>query len=467
MKFAKPFNLSLAVLLVLVAALYVLFRYFSALPPITAMSAMVVTGMLAGAMLFGFWGLFRSADQNLNLLLALSASIFAVGMVEVFAQIYQAWEAPRADAGLSSASVDTRSLAEVIRDRRKAGEPVYGYLNPVGFEVEGLTPISDARSFWCNESGSYDEFATDSFGFRNPSHLLGQDGFKPVLVALGGSFAAGCGVRNGEIMLDILRSEFNPATVNAAVGGSGPLQQYAILREYIAPFKPKLVLWFYFEGGDPGLFANESRNPYLRYYLETDRDRELLERRDDLREKLVKWHENSLNQPAEALRVASDKPVSSILPWEKVTAVLMRSIILYRIHHFTSQLSRPRAQILSAYSDLLKRAQARVGGWGGRIIIVYVPELARYTEWVNMQPYSYREAKPELLELFKQRNFAVIDLEEGFKNSGGDPRTLYAAGQGTGAHFNAAGNRLAANLIMKGLLLHAPDLRACAEQVCR
>lgn len=451
MNFAKTFNLFLTVLLIALAILYLLFRYFSALSLITVMSTMVVVGMLAGGMLFGFVGLFRSEDQNRNLLLVLCACIFAVGMVEVLAQLRQAWAVPKTAVRLPSESFDMRSLAEVIRDKRKAGELVYGYVNPVGFGIEGLTPISDARSFWCNESGAYDGFQTDKFGFRNPPGLLNDPEFRPRLVALGDSITAGCGVKDGELMVDLLRAEFEPATINAAVGGSGPLQQYGFFKEYMAVFKPELVLWFYFEGNDLGNLENELNESYLKFYLEREETRQLPQQQQRLREELVRWHEESLAETERPLRVASQKTVSSILPWENIAAFLMRSIILNRAHYLAKQVTRPRAKLISAYSDLLNRARDMVAKWGGQIIIVYVPEQARYSEWISLQPLSHRDAKQELLKMFQRMNFQVIDLEREFKKQVEDPSILYPAGLGADVHLNARGNRLAASIIIENL----------------
>ena len=42
----------------------------------------------------------------------------------------------------------------------------------------------------------------------------------------------------------------HPATRNFGMAGDGPLLMLATLQEYVSPLKPRIVLWFYFEGND-------------------------------------------------------------------------------------------------------------------------------------------------------------------------------------------------------------------------
>ena len=42
----------------------------------------------------------------------------------------------------------------------------------------------------------------------------------------------------------------HPGTVNLGIGGNGPLMMLAGLKEYLAALRPRVVLWFYFEGND-------------------------------------------------------------------------------------------------------------------------------------------------------------------------------------------------------------------------
>ena len=41
-----------------------------------------------------------------------------------------------------------------------------------------------------------------------------------------------------------------PATINLGVSGDGPLTMLATLKEYVQFAKPRVVLWFFWEGND-------------------------------------------------------------------------------------------------------------------------------------------------------------------------------------------------------------------------
>ena len=55
-------------------------------------------------------------------------------------------------------------------------------------------------------------------------------------------------------------------TINYGVTGTGPLTSLAIAREYIKTFKPKYVIYLYFEGNDLR-DLNWEKNTFLKKYL--------------------------------------------------------------------------------------------------------------------------------------------------------------------------------------------------------
>lgn len=412
----------------------------------------VATLVLAGpSLLLGYVGATKSEALNQNIQLVLGASVVALLLVEGAARSYQVANLPSRAALVGAGGFDRRSLAEFVRDRRKAGQLIYAYLNPAYLGLPGLTAISEVRNAYCNESGTYDEFETDGFGLRNPPNFFRRASFRPRIVLLGDSLVVGCGAKDGETMADLIRREFEPRTLNAAVGGSGPLQQYAILREYLAPLQPEVILWFYFEGNDLGNLGAEKQMPFLQYYLESDGVRGLPQRQGELREALIAWHEASLAGATRPLQVPENArpPGGSLLGG--IRELLLQSLVVSRTYYLITQLERPTRALVADYGGVLEAGRRLAETWGGQIYIVYVPELARYTEWLNLQPLSFREAKPTVVEALRRRGFPVIDLEEGFTRFGGDPRRYYPMGQGTDVHFNVVGNAVAARLIMEEL----------------
>ncbi len=176
---------------------------------------------------------------------------------------------------------DARSKLEVVADLRKAGEKATLYVPPetlfrargdaLGSALKGkdgkdllsLGGTSGVVNVVCNEGGSFFRYPADRYGFNNPDTVW--DSQSVDIVTLGDSFTLGNCVPRGKSMIDILRGKTG-ALVNLGGGGNGPLFMLAGLREYGAGFKPKTVLWFFYNNDIENL-RNERRNPILQRYL--------------------------------------------------------------------------------------------------------------------------------------------------------------------------------------------------------
>ena len=65
-----------------------------------------------------------------------------------------------------------------------------------------------------------------------------------------------------------LENSFGKGTViDLSYNGRGPLQQYAILREYLEYIKPKHVVWLYYEENDLLNLSNEIKDEFLIQYI--------------------------------------------------------------------------------------------------------------------------------------------------------------------------------------------------------
>ena len=62
-------------------------------------------------------------------------------------------------------------------------------------------------------------------------------------------------------------NKFNAKSLNLGIQNTGPLVQFAILKEYLKFTKPKKIIWFYYEGNDYDDLNHEKRNKILRKYL--------------------------------------------------------------------------------------------------------------------------------------------------------------------------------------------------------
>ena len=191
---------------------------------------------------------------------------------------------------------DARTKAEVIDDFRKRGIDAVPSLNPHellkeqkdgtmksatttvnGAEVLPLASMAEKLTVVCNEGGEFLTYTSDRHGFNNPPSVWNA----PIsVVAVGDSFTQGWCVDPDNNFVSLIRQRY-PGTLNLGIEGNGPLVMLATLKEYAESVRPKVVLWFYFEGNDLTDLSKERRSPLLRRYLETNEFSQRLSSRQD------------------------------------------------------------------------------------------------------------------------------------------------------------------------------------------
>lgn len=165
----------------------------------------------------------------------------------------------------SGREFDRRSRLDVVQAMRRDGREVFPVISPSffydrnGLDVGGealmpLSSVSASTTVFCNELGKYIIFKSDEHGFNNdaPAFSAAAD-----VVLVGDSFTQGACVERNDNIASVISRRAKRKVVNLGVGGSGPLAHLAILAEYAAVLRPKVVVWVYFEGNDLGDLARE------------------------------------------------------------------------------------------------------------------------------------------------------------------------------------------------------------------
>jgi hypothetical protein len=76
--------------------------------------------------------------------------------------------------------------------------------------------------------------------------------------------------------------------------GNGPLVELATLREFLPPFRPKIVLWVYFEGNDYSELREERKSPLLMRHLSKEFNQSLITRQREVDQALLQHVEESI-----------------------------------------------------------------------------------------------------------------------------------------------------------------------------
>ena len=164
---------------------------------------------------------------------------------------------------------DLRNRLEIYNDQKKLEKNTSvtvfpsSYLNSYN-SFFPLSSKSNSETIHCNENGYYSIYQSDRFGFNNPDKEWSSDEVEYFII--GDSFTHGACVNRPDDIASVLRSLSNKSVLNLGYGDTGPLIQYATLREYLNS-NVKKVLWIYYEGNDLQNLRKEINNPILKNYI--------------------------------------------------------------------------------------------------------------------------------------------------------------------------------------------------------
>jgi hypothetical protein len=310
-----------------------------------------------------------------------------------------------------------------------------------------LGGVSNTTTILCNESGQWVTYDSDEHGFRNAKRLW-QSGHLDI-VAVGDSFTQGYCAPAGKYFVDLVRQRY-PATLNLGMSGNGPLLMLATLKEYVPPLAPKLVLWFYFEGNDLLDLRDERRSALLMRYLEDNFSQDLSRRQREADRRLTDFmneKEARENESREALIRNRRGVIDRVITFVGLPRLRARLALLLE----GSQNDRELASELSnldLFRQILSRARATVGSWGGTLYVVYLPDTARF-----MPQYAFDRRLPEkhhqeILKMTTELGMPVIDVLAAFEAQR-DPISLFPF-RGPG-HYAESGHRVVADEVLAAI----------------
>jgi hypothetical protein len=388
----------------------------------------------------------------LNVAVAVLSAAFSIYLVELVLFL-----GGPGDSGLARVvkragiRFDPRTKYEVVKELQQQGVDAVPAVIPHDLLLDddfdpgaaGVLPlagISGKTTVLCNESGSYAVYVADEHGFNNPHGLHKAGAIDVALV--GDSFIHGFCVPPGQDIAGQLRSA-GVRALGLGVGGSGPLLELAILTEYAIAYRPKVVLWFYFEN-DQSELLEEERSGALRQYLAPAYRQDLPNRQAQIDRALTDFIAQRAHLAA--LGSQGDSAASSGL-----SKVLGRVATLYHLRMFVSgrlgskKMTIPILPPTAQFQRVLATAAERVRAAGGRFYFVYLPSLSIFTE---ADP-KYRVHHDQVLATIKTLGIGTIDFLERINDSHADPLALFAPSRP--AHYSAAGYSLLRAAIVERL----------------
>jgi hypothetical protein len=357
-------------------------------------------------------------------------------------------------------SFDTRSRLEVVRDSRAKGVMAYPDVFPTVLFKPGagtairsifeshneeflpLSGPSNTHTVFCNESGEYVSYKSDERGFHNPQGIW--RGGSADIVALGDSYAHGVCVDSDRSFVGVIRERY-PATINLGVNGDGPLAMLATLKEYGVSLKPKVVLWFYYEGNDSrDLDTREKYSPLLMKYLTSAYSQRLLQRQDEIDSVLKEYLETEM---AKATPTVSFESILKLQHLRRSVSDLYtrrpseEGLPAELIDHFTLMGAPSAEGDLLLLRQILTEAQRSVSPWNGKVVFVYLPTWERYR-----LPQLASKDRDGVLAIVRGLGMPVVDVHLAM-SSHPDPLSLFPFRRY--GHYNEAGHKLVGDEVLK------------------
>ncbi len=378
---------------------------------------------------------------------------------------------------------DPRSLWEAILDSRAEGKDTYPSFQPRALMVlhlsqgiananeilnhtlsdewgvvvdgERLLPlggVSDKHIVYCNEGGKFAEYEADEHGFNNPKGLWAKDSLDVAMI--GDSFTQAACVGADENAAHWVRQKY-PATLNVGMAGNGPLIELGSLEEYIAPRKPKIVLWTYYNN-DMADLDFEEHVPLLMRYLDEDGFTQKLEgRQPKIDAALIE-----LSSRIEKLAPKWPSGLSSVGLTRKSAPIWLGDLAMNESHSATTavlRLDRLTWALTSLavvdvfnlppnfplFKRVLAKAKSRVESWGGKLYFVYMADMF-YLQYKGKREQVNR---PKVLETVKELGIPLIDAHPTFLALE-DPMKIRFHPE---SHCNPAGYKLLSEIILRGL----------------
>jgi hypothetical protein len=353
--------------------------------------------------------------------------------------------------------VDSRKLSDVVRELQSDGLPALPNVSrtwPQLPEVREHLPkdfyplshASNARIVKCNESGQYQLFHTDDFGFNNPKRLL-HDRHIDIAV-VGESFALGYCIPETQTLVGQVRKRY-PRTANFAMAATHPVAELASFREYVEPFRPRLVLWTVNLGYLDT--AAELAHPVLRRYLDPDFSQGLIRRQSET-DRFIHQLAVPVQQELESrtARVRADR-------WKHLWKL---PAIRARLATALGLTAAGKPLDLSGLLRCLQIARASTASWGGEFVVLLVPT---YNEVVRAGGDDLR-ARDRVVQEVLGLGIPVIDGIALFRAQD-DRADLYTLR--TVNHPNARGYSLLADRVLADLEHRLPSRLADADERSR
>jgi len=306
------------------------------------------------------------------------------------------------------------------------------YLNKERINLLPLGGISLKETIFGNENGYLVTYNSDRFGFRNEDHIWEK---KIDTVLVGDSFTHGAHVKDRFTIAGVL-GQNGLKTLNLGYGGTGPLSQYAILREYLPEKQIKNVIWCFYEGNDMFDLVKELQNRVLVRYLEEEKFSQNLKNQQKI---INEMHYRALKKKKK-LKSENSETISEILKY------------LFSFKRIKNLIFVTYYSILPAekeFERILELAKKLTIKNNAKLYFVYLPEFYRFTDLDKFYNLKYESTYKKIKNIAKKHKIEIIDVASLFESKVKDPISFFP--YRSFGHYNESGYQFVGQEINKRL----------------
>lgn len=310
---------------------------------------------------------------------------------------------------------DIRTKLEIYDNLKKKNNEIATVVSPKNYANKSnpillLSGVSNSKTIYCNENGYYSIFKSDRYGFNNPNEEWDDKEIEYLLV--GDSFTQGACVNRPNDIGSVLRTLSNKSVLNLGYSGTGPLVQFATLREYLNS-NVKKVLWIYFEGNDLDDLIHEKDDSILKNYLNNLTFTQNL-----------KLKQNEIDEFLKKEIEISVKKKEKILIFKLQEFIKLNNI--RKLFHF-------KKPPIAEFKKILNLTKKLVNKNNSTLYFVYLPEYSRYKKNYNQANYNL------VKNIISELNIPFIDISKKTFEKEASPLKLFAFDYDS--HYSAEGYR--------------------------
>lgn len=301
---------------------------------------------------------------------------------------------------------DSRTPYEAYIDLKKDDpELVISFMTKThvfnGKNLISFSGISNTNTLFCNELGYYSNYKSDRYGFNNPDDEWDEQLYE--YIVLGDSSVHGACVNRPHDIASVLRKITNKGVLNLGIRGSGPLTQYAILKEYMPTQKiSKKILWFFSADTDLNDLMNEINSQSLILYLNN------LNYSQNLKLKQYQIDESLRNN----IQIELEKKFANNT---KKNFIFFKHLKLFLVR----SLFKPEPKIPSEFEKVLIMTRDLAIINNSSLYFVYIPNLTRY---FDMKFINYDD---EIKKIVTDLGIPYLNLDEEVYSKQKNPRDLF------------------------------------------